>query len=323
MRQASNGARIVIIPFENVSKEPEDAYFAAGLTRDINAMLAKFSNLFVIAPDAAAAYRDNPACEAIRDELGADYILDGSVQRSNDRLRITTTFTDAKTCRQLIPPGPFDLDLSIANILDIQIDIARKVAAQIGSSDAPLFNSEIQQEIRDKAPETLEAYECYLVAHWFYQDFSLKAHRRARECLLRTVEKNPGYSLGWSRLAFNYLESKKRSYDTSPDWDQLARNAAEEALNADRDNPDAYYALAILSRMLGEDLEVFRNFAERAISLNPNDSWILADLGIFSGLCRRIRRRQEMDYPGKALNPRLHRGYDNAWAFARILTGRF
>lgn len=323
VRELPTGARIVIIPFENVGNDPEDAYFAEGLTRDLNALLAKFSNLFVIAPEAAAAFHDDPSCETIRDELGANYILNGSVQRSEDKLRVTTTFTDAQICRQLTPPGPFDMDLSIANVLDIQVDIARKVAAQIGSSDAPLFNAEIQQTIRDKAPENLEAYECYLLGFWFYQTFGLEAHRKARDCLLRTVEEEPSYSLGWSRLAFNHLESKKRSFDTSPEWAQLARDAATRALEEDRDNPDAYYALAILSRMTGEDKAVFYDHAKTAINLNPNDSWVLADLGIFLAYSGEFEKGKEWISRARELNPKLHSGYNNAWVLHAILQGNY
>ena len=322
-QELPTGARIVIIPFENVGNDPKDAYFAEGLTRDLNALLAKFSNLFVIAPEAATAFRDDPNCETIRDELGANYILTGTVQRSEDKLRVTTTFTDAQTCRQLTPPGPFDMDVSIANVLDIQLEIAGKVAAQIGSSDAPLFNASIQQAIRDKAPENLEAYECYLLAFWFYQSFSLEAHRNARECLLRTVEEEPGYSLGWSRLAFNYLESKKRSFDTSPDWEQLARDAATRALEEDRDSPDAYYALAILSRMTGEDTAVFFDHAKTAIDLNPNDSWILADLGIFLAYSGEFEKGKEWITRARELNPKLHSGYNNAWVLHAFLQGNY
>ena len=323
VRDLPTGARIAIIPFENVGNDPEDAFFAEGLTRDLNALLAKFSNLFVIAPEAAATYRDDPNCETIRDELGANYILNGSVQRSENKLRVTTAFTDAQTCRQLTPPGPFDMDLSIANVLDIQLEIASKVAAQVGSSDAPLFNTSIQQAIRDKAPENLEAYECYLLGFWFYQSFSLEAHRKARECLLRTVEEEPGYSLGWSRLAFNYLESKKRSFDTSPDWARRARDAASRALEEDRDNPDAYYALAILSQMAGENRAVFFEHAKTAIDLNPNDSWILADLGIFLAYSGEFEQGKEWISRARELNPKLHPGYNNAWVLHAFLQGNY
>ena len=318
-----SGARIAMVPFKNLSADPDDAFFSEGLSRDINALLAKFSNLFVIAPEATAAYRDNSECETMREELGADYILTGSVQRSADHLRVTTTLTDARTCRQLTPPGPFDRDLSVTNVLEIQLDIARKVAAAVGSSDAPLFRSAIQQAIQDKAPESLDAYECVFLSFWFYQTFDLEAHRKARDCLLRTVEAEPGYSLGWSRLAFNHLESKKRGFDTAPDWARLAREAANKALNKDRDNPDAYYALAILSRMVGEDKDVFLNYARRAIELNPNDSWILADLGIFLAYSGEWEKGEEWITRARALNPKLHPGYGNAFHLHAIARGDY
>jgi len=323
MRDLPTGARIAIIPFQNVGNDPEDAYFSEGLTRDLNAQLSKFSNLFVIAPEAGAGYRGEPNCEIIRDELGADYILTGAVRRSLDKLRVTTTFTDAQTCRQLTPPGPFDRDLSVANVLGIQIEIAGKVAAEVGSSDAPLFKAAIQQTIRNKAPDSLDSYECVLLSYWFYQSFGLEAHRKARDCLIRAVEVEPGYSLGWSRLAFTYLESKKRSHDTPPNWAQLAREATNRALDVDPDNPDAYYALAILSRMVGDDNTVFWNYAKKAIDLNPNDSWILADLGIFLAYSGEWEKGKEWISRARALNPKLHPGFGYAWHLHAFVQGDY
>ncbi|MDU8928984.1 winged helix-turn-helix domain-containing protein [Alisedimentitalea sp. MJ-SS2] len=317
------GPRIALIPFENLGEDPNDTFFSEGLTRDINAQLSRFSNLFVIAPTAGEAFRDNPDCETIREELRADYILTGTVQRYNQRLRVTTAFQDAETCLQLPPPGPFDRDMSIADVLDIQLEIASQVAAEVGSGDAPLFNVAVQREIREKAPESLDAYECVLLSYWFYQTFGLEAHRRARACLERTVKEEPGYSLGWSRLAFTYLESKKRAHDTPPDWAELARVAANNAFDTDRDNPDAYYAMAIRSRMLGEDISVFRSLAERAITLNPNDSWILADLGIFLAYSGAWEEGKEWITRARALNPKLHIGYTNAWVLHAFVRGDY
>ncbi|MGI9370271.1 MAG: adenylate/guanylate cyclase domain-containing protein [Ruegeria sp.] len=307
------GARIALIPFENVGDDPDDAFFSEGLTRDVNAQIARFSNLFVLAPQAGEAYRDNPDCETIRNELSADYILTGTVRRSANKLRVTTTFLDANTCLQLTPPGPFDRDLNLENLLDIQHEISSKVAAEIGSSDAPLFSVEVQREIRDKGPDSLDAYECVMLGYWFYQTFAAPELRKARECLERAVVDEPEYSLAWSRLAFVYLETKKRLIDTPPNWAKLASDAADNALNADRDNLDAYYALAVLSRMQGEDIEVFREFADRAIELNPNDSWILADLGIFLAYAGEFEEGKQWIERARSLNPRLHRGFNYAW----------
>lgn len=323
LRDLPTGPKIVILPFENVGANPGDAYFSEGLTRDVNALLAKFSNLFVIAPKAGEAYRANPDCETIREELGADYILNGTVQRSEDRLRVTTSFTDAKTCLQLQAPGPFEGDLSLTSVLDVQLEIARKIVALVGSSDAPLFKTEALDLIRDKAPDSLDAYECYMTAHWFYQTFALPEHRRARDCLLRTVKEEPGYSLAWSRLAYNYLDSYKNSYDVDPDWAQLSEDAARSAIAADRDNPDAYYALAVRSRLLGESMDVFHRYAQKAVDLNPNDSWILADLGIFLAYSGDFETGLEWIARARALNPKLHPGFRNADHLYAIAKGDY
>jgi Tfp pilus assembly protein PilF len=97
---------------------------------------------------------------------------------------------------------------------------------------------------------------------------------RARFCLEHAVRDEPGYSLGWSRLAFSYVESKKYSIDPPEDWAQRSRQAAYRAIGLDASNPDAYYALAILSQMTGEDRITFQNFAEKAVQLTPNDAFV-------------------------------------------------
>ncbi|TNF86842.1 MAG: adenylate/guanylate cyclase domain-containing protein, partial [Gammaproteobacteria bacterium] len=247
-----SGPRIAVIPFANLSDDPEDLFFSDGLTKDINAHLSKFSNLFVIAPSSVRGFGKAPECEAISEELEVDYILEGTVRRSQERIRVTTTFTDAKTCRQLDAPGPFDRDLDAANVLDVQLEIAKKVVAQIGSADAPLFNAKVQNEIRRKAADKLEAYECVLLSYWFYETFESDRHRRSRACLEHAVEIDPDYSLAWSRLASSYNESRKYAIDTPENWAELSRQAANKAIALDPDNANAYYALAILTQMTSQ-----------------------------------------------------------------------
>ncbi len=317
------GPRIVLIPFKNVGSNPDDAYFSEGLTRDINANLSKFSNLFVIAPAAGRKYRESADCQQIRRDLQADYILTGAVRRSQDHIRVTTEFTNARTCRQLDSPGPFDRYLNLANVLDIQLEIAKRVAAEVGSADAPLFNAEVQRAIRREAPDSLQAYECVLLSYWFYENFAPDRHRKARACLERAVEIDPDYSLGWSSLAFSYIETKKYAIDTPPDWAELSRAAADKAIDLDPDNPHAYYALAILSQMLGEDRTVFRNFAERAIALNPNDSFVLADLGTWIAYTGAWERGKELVTRAKRLNPNHQSWWDWIWFLHHYLKGQY
>ena len=300
------GPRIAVIPFEELGAG--DAYFSDGLTKDINAYLSRFTNLFVIAPGSVSGIRGDASCAGIRRELRADYILGGAVRRSQDRLRITTTFTDARTCRQLSAPGPYDRDLSVSSVLDVELEIARKIAAAVGSADAPLFNANIQSEIRRKAPESLEAYDCVLLSYWFYETFEPDRHRRARACLENAVAIDPDYSLGWSRLASTYIESKKYVIDTPPDWAERARSAAMHARRLDPDNPNAYYALAILTQMTTQDRGECRTYAERAIELNPNDAFVLADLGTWMGYAGEWKTGRGWVSRAMLLNPK-HQGW--------------
>ena len=317
------GPRIAVIPFTNLSSNQADVFFSDGLSKDINAQLSKFSNLFVFAPGSVSGFRDNPDCNTIRNELAADYILGGTVQRVFDKLRVTTTFTDAETCRQLDAPGPFDRDFSVANVLDIQLEIAKKVVAQVGSPDAPLYNVDVQSRIRGEAPETLQAYQCVLLSYWFYETFAPERLRKARACLENAVKTDPDYSLGWSRLAFVYLDARKYAIDVPPDWASLSQAASTRAIDIDPDNPDAYYALAILTQMTSQDRVEFQNFSERAVQLNPNDAFMLADLGTWMGYAGQWEQGKEWVAKSMLLNPKHQSWLHQVWHLDHYLKGEY
>ena len=317
------GPRIAVIPFKNLSDDPEGIFFSAGLTQDINSHLSRFSNLFVIAPSSAQGFAEDASCATVRKELNADYILEGTVRRSEKNLRVTTTFINAETCQQLDSPGPFDRDLNAASVLDVQLEIASKVVAQIGSTNAQLFDPVVRNEILNKAPGSLEAWECTLLLDWFYETFESDRLRKARACLVRAVEIDPDYSLAWSRLAYSYIDSKKYAVDTPPDWEELARNAANHALELDPDNYDAYYALAILIQATSQDLAEFRHYSERTISLNPNDAFVLADLGTWMGYAGQWEIAREWVSRSMQLNPK-HQGWLwQTWHLENFLKGDY
>lgn len=317
-----SGPRIAVLPFEELGSGASDGYFSAGLTKDINAYLAKFTNLFVFAPSSVANL-SGADCNEIREVLAGDYVLEGSVRRSLDKVRITTTLTDAMSCRQLNSPGPYDRDLAAGNIIDIQLDIAKKVAAELGSSDAPLFNARIQKAIRGKAPDSLEAYDCVLLSYWFYENFDPNRHRRARACLESATRTEPDYSLGWSRLAFSYIESKKYAIDTPDDWAQRAEAAAERAISFDPDNPDAYYALAILTQMTSRSLSEYQSHARRAVELNPNDAFVLADLGTWMGYAGQWETAKDWVSRAMQLNPNHQSWMWQTWHLHHFLEGKY
>ncbi len=211
----------------------------------------------------------------------------------------------------------------MANVLDIQLEIAKKVVAEVGSADAPLINASVQNAIRRKAPDNLEAYQCVLLSYWFYETFEPDRHRKARACLENAIDQDSAYSLGWSRLAFSYMESKKYAIDTPPDWAELSRAAANRAIDLDPDNPDAHYALAILTQMTSQDLAEFRNFAERAVKLNPNNAFVLADLGTWMGYAGQWEKGKEWVARAMLLNPKHQSWWYQVWHLDHFLKGEY
>lgn len=316
------GPRVAVLPFEEIGVPADQAFFADGLSRDINAFLSKFSNLFVLSPSSTRQYAEAD-CPTIRSELGADFILTGTVRRSGNSLRVTTAFTNAGDCQQLNSPGPFTRDLSVESVLEIQIDIARKVVSEIGSADAPIFDAALVRALEAKAPENLTAYECVLLSYWFYENFAPERHRRARDCLLNAVTSDPNYSLAWSRLAFSHIESKKYAIDAKDTWAEDSLNAAQKAIDLDPGNPDAYYALAIRSQILGESRDVFQDFARKAIELNLNDSFVLADLGTWMAYAGQWDTGKEWVTRAKALNPKHQSWWDFIWQLHAYLNGDY
>ena len=316
------GPRIAVLPFQEIGVAADQAFFAQGLSRDINAFLSEFSNLFVLSPSSTSSY-GAADCASIADDLDADFILGGTVRRDAEKLRVTTTFTDARTCGQLDSPGPFDRDLSASSVLDVQLEIARKVVAEIGSADAPIFDTEVIRQLEEEAPEDLSAYECVLLSYWFYENFEPDRHRRARDCLQNAVKTEPGYSLGWSRLAFAHIESKKYSIDTRDDWAEESWWAAQKAIDVDPQNPDAYYAMAIRSQMVGEERDVFTEYARKAIALNPNDSFVLADLGTWMAYAGEWETGKDWVTRAKALNPKHQSWWNFIWQLHAYLEGDY
>ncbi|MGI9371812.1 MAG: adenylate/guanylate cyclase domain-containing protein [Hyphomicrobiales bacterium] len=316
------GPRIAVLPFEEAGAAVDEAFFADGLSRDINAFLSKFSNLFVLSPSSTRQFADAD-CPTVRRELDADFILSGTVRRAEDSLRVTTAFTDARDCSQLNAPGPFTRDLSAQSVIDVQIEIARKVVAEIGSADAPIFDAKLAKAIEAEAPENLNAYECVLLSYWFYENFDPDRHRRARDCLLRAVKSDPSYSLAWSRLAFSSIESKKYAIDTKESWAEDSLGAAQRAIDLDAGNPDAYYALAIRSQMVGASAEVFANFARKAIELNTNDSFVLADLGTWMAYAGQWETGKDWVTRAKALNPKHQSWWNFIWQLHAFLLGDY
>jgi adenylate cyclase len=301
-----SGPSIAVLPFTNLSDDPRDVFFSAGLTEDIITALSRFSDLFVFARESTRQF-DSGSIDPrdVGRKLGARYVLVGSVRRSQDRLRITTKLLDAKDGDQLWSES-YDRDLTAANVFAVQDEITERVVGLVGSPDAPLFKSKIQKELRAKRPDSLAAYECVYLSLWVYDTFKEEDHAQTRDCLERAVaQATPDYALAWAHLAQMYFEEYKYGWNPRPQPIERALTATRKALELDPQEQWAHYVEALILYVREKDLNLFYEAAERAIALNPNNAFILADLGLWMVYSGRFERGKALVEKAMVLNP-LH-----------------
>lgn len=301
-----SGPSIAVLPFTNLSSDPSDAYFSVGLTEDIITALSRFSDLLVFARESTSQFKgDSIDPREVGRKLGARYILVGNVRRSQDRLRITTKLLDAKDGDQLWSES-YDRDLTAANVFAVQDEITERVVGLVGSPDAPLFKSKIQKELRAKRPDSLAAYECVYLSLWVYDTFKEEDHAQTRNCLERAVaETAPDYALAWAHLAQMYFEEYKYGWNPRPKPIERALATTKKALELDPQEQWAHYVEALILYVREKDLDLFYDAAERAIALNPNNAFILSDLGLWMVYSGRYERGKALVEKAVVLNP-LH-----------------
>jgi TolB-like protein len=272
------GPVVAVLPFENLSRDPDQEYFSDGLTDDIITALSRFKDLFVIARNSTFRYKGQPVdVRQLNKELGARYVLEGSVQRAGDALRVTAQLLDAKDGTHLWAET-YDRELSAASVFAVQDEIAEQVVGTIAGG-AGVIHRERLAEIRGKPPDHLAAYECVLQVVAFARDKLVPTeHAKVRGDLERAVELDPGYAEAWAYLSQIYLLEHALDFNPLPNPLGRASDAARRAIDLDSTSQSAHWALAMV-HFYRSELDAFRAEAERAIALNPNRTALLAHLG--------------------------------------------
>ena len=306
-----SGPRLAVMPFENLGEE-EEQYFSEGLTEDLITTLSRFADMVVFPRQTTSQLsKEGASCREIGDALNADFILYGTLRRSDKSLRVTTKLLDAKDCAQLWSEN-YDGSLTAEDVYSVQDDIISQVAGSVGSSDAALWNWKKQQELQGKRADSLESYECVLTAVWWPQSFSEETHKRAKDCLERVVEVDPNYSAAQAELAWIYINSHKYNYKHKPpNALELALSRIQKAIELNPRSTRAYWALAIHRYLTEPDFDAFLTAAEQAIAINPNASIMVGDLGTwlaYSGQWERGRELLELEKAIR-LNPRHPRWF--------------
>ena len=268
---------IAVLPFQNMSGDPEQEYFADGMVEDIITALSRFRSLFVIARNSSFTYKGQAVDvkQAGRD-LGVRYVLEGSVRKAGNRIRITGQLIDAVTGAHLWAER-YDRDLS--NIFALQDEIAASVAGVI----EPALAAAEQQRVLRKPPERLDAWEAYQRGLWHFHRYRPDENKTAMAFFSQAIALDPNFAPGHYGYALA-LQWDIWHFSSRP-FLEVQGTAREEAqIAVSLDNNDAM-ARAVLAHMMmwGSEWEAAIAEARTAVALNPNSAFVISMLGCVLG----------------------------------------
>jgi adenylate cyclase len=264
---------IAVLPFVNMSRDPEQEFFSDGMTEEIITALSKVPNLFVIARNSTFTYKGKPVkVKQVSEELGVRYVLEGSVQKSGDRVRIIAQLIDALSSHHLWAER---YDRELRDIFALQDEITMKV---ITALQVELTAGEMAGVIA-KGTKNIDAFIKYLQAYELIDSASKEGNAHARKILEEAIALDPEYSRLYMGLAMTH--SYDVWYGTTEFPDQSLARAFElvqKAISLDDSNAAAYCVLATVYAMKKQYDKAIAE-CERAVSLDPNSAENIFRLG--------------------------------------------
>jgi len=269
----SERASIAVLPFNNLSGDPEQAYFSDGITNDLITALSKFGELLVIASNTVFAYKGKPVnIEQVGQELGVRYVLEGSVQKASAKVRVNAQLIDASTGYHIWSER-FDRELK--NIFAIQDEIVHTIVGKL----AVKIDAAERKRVMHKKTESLEAYDYLLRGMEYHRRRTRSENRKARHMFEKAIDIDPGFASAYVGLGRTYQVQVSFGWTEFPIQAlQQAKDLALKALSLDVSDADAYALLGFVYTF-SERYDLAINQLNRAIELNPNDASSLRSRG--------------------------------------------
>ncbi len=268
-----NKPSIAVLPFQNLSADPEQEYFADGVVEDITMALSRFNWLFVIARNSSFTYKGRAVdVKQVGRELGVRYVLEGSVRKAGNRLRIAGQLIDAETGAHLWADR---FEGALEDMFNLQDEVTSSVVGAIG----PKLEKEEFKRARRKPIKNLNAYDYYLRGLAKIRPWTKETNSEALQLFCKAIELEPGLACAYGMAAYCYVRRRANGWTTEHEQtDAEATRLARKAVLLGGDDPIAMcmggFALAFVAR----EFDDAAAFTERGLAVNPNlaQAWMLS-----------------------------------------------
>ena len=304
--RANEGFWVAVLPFKYSGGNADLTALAEGLTEEIVTGLSRFSYLKVISRSSTSRYaKESADVRSAGKELGARYIIEGSLRHSGKKVRLSVQLVDAVSGAQLWAEN-YERNFSPEAVFQLQDDLVPRIVSTVADTYGVLPYS-MSDLVRSKAPDQLTPYEALLRGIGYGYRLTPEEHAAARTCMERAMQQAPGYADGWAMLSFLYQEEYGFGFNPQPDPLERALQAARRATDAAPSNAFAQTALA-RTLFFRKEFQAFRTAAEQAITLNPMDGAMLANVGTMLAYSGDWERGCALIEKAMQLNPR-HPGW--------------
>ena len=304
--RADDGFWIAVLPFEHTGGSSELSALAEGMTDAIVTGLSRFSYLRVVSRGSTQRFASEETdVRTVGKELGARYVLNGSLRQAGSALRISVQLVDAQSGAHLWAET-YDRTLRPEAAFELQDDVVPRIVSTVADTHGILPHS-MSEGLRGRSPETLTPYEAVLRGLAQVMSVSAEHHASVRAGLERAVQEAPGYADAWALLSNMYREEYAHGFNPRPDPLGRSLAAARRAVEIAPSNHLAHHSLAT-ALFLRREFPAFRSAAERATALNPMDGFTMAYLASLIAYSGDWERGCAMAKQARDLNPR-HPGW--------------
>jgi adenylate cyclase len=305
------GPTIAVLPFSNMSGDPTQEYFADGLTEDIITELSRFKDVFILARNTTFQYKGQSVdVPAIGKKLGARYVLEGSVRKSADQVRITAQLIDAQSGTHVWSER---YDRALSDIFVVQTEIATKIAAVIGGATGAL-ETYARRVAQRKSPDELQAYDYVLRATLAHEWANKDEYLKAKAQLEKALALDPNYARAQREYAWLTLMGWIFRFEKTPAPPETLKRNAIRSVQLDPSDPYTHRSAAY-GWYFDKQFDQFEREAKMALQLAPNDPQILSTLGFLIAIHGNWERGVKMAIKANNLNPVTAAGWYHSTLF--------